>query len=113
MVDILGGCERILKTPVPLVYTIALKTLFVVYFVVSPLGMVDGLSWYTGLVLAFISVIFLSIDEVGAEIEEPFGHDPNDLPLDFICDTIKRNIEDLIQYAPHSQQVIDLPKKAA
>ncbi len=113
MVDILGGCERILKTPVPLIYTIALKTLLIVYFLVTPFGLVGGLGWSTGFVLAFISLIFFSIDEVGAEIEEPFGHDPNDLPLDFICDTINRNVEDLIQYAPSSRQVINLPKKAA
>jgi putative membrane protein len=118
MVDILGGCERILKTPVPLIYTIALKALLVAYFLVSPFGLVGGLGWGTGLVLAFISLIFFSIDEVGAEIEEPFGHDPNDLPLDFICDTINRNVEDLIQQASNlqSKQIINLPnlpKKAA
>lgn len=111
MVDILGGCERILKTPVPLVYTIVLKTLMIVYFLVSPLGMVGGLGWGTGIAIAFISFIYLSINEVGAEIEEPFGHDPNDLPLDFICDTIKGNVEDLIQEASntHPPKVINLP----
>lgn len=115
MVDILGGCERILKTPVPLVYTIVLKFLMIVYFLMSPLGLVQGLGLTTGLVTAFVSFIYLSINEVGAEIEEPFGHDPNDLPLDFICDTINRNVEDLIKYAGDTQprQVINLPKKAA
>lgn len=115
MVDVLGDCERILKTPVPLVYTIVLKTVTIAYFLISPLGMVGGLGWLTGLVTAFVSFIYLSISEVGAEIEEPFGHDPNDLPLDFICDTIERNVEDLIQQASSSQprQVINLPKKAA
>ncbi|VEP14943.1 conserved membrane hypothetical protein [Hyella patelloides LEGE 07179] len=110
MVDILGGCERILKTPVPLVYTIALKTLLIAYFVVSPLGLVAGLGWATGLVSGFISFIYLSIDEVGAEIEEPFGHDPNDLPLDFICTAIEGNVEDLIQNAPDSTKIINLPR---
>ena len=115
MVDIVEGCERILKTPVPLVSNIVLKTVMIVYFGMSPLGMVGGLDWRTGLVLAFLSFIYLFISEVGAEIEEPFGHDPNDLPLDFICDTIKHNVEDLIEQASSSQptQTINLPKKAA
>jgi ion channel-forming bestrophin family protein len=116
MVDILGGCERILKTPVPLVYTIALKALLLVYFAVSPIGLVGGLGWGTSLVTGFIGFIYLSIDEVGAEIEEPFGHDPNDLPLDFICDTIEGNVEDLIQHSPDSSKIINLPninKRAA
>ena len=115
MVNILEGCECILKTPVPLVFTIVLKTVMIVYFGMSPLGMVGGLGWGTGLVLAFLSFIYLSISEIGAEIEEPFGHDPNDLPLDLICDTIKHNVEALIQQVSSSQptQIINLPKKAA
>ena len=104
MVDILGGCERILKTPVPLIYTITLKTLFISYFLIVPLGLVESLGWETGPAMAFISLMFLTINEVGSEIEEPFGRDPNDLPLDFICSTIQRNVEDLIYHAPSSRQ---------
>jgi putative membrane protein len=40
------------------------------------------------------------IEEIGIEIENPFGHDANDLPLDAICATMKRDIEDLISLAP-------------
>jgi ion channel-forming bestrophin family protein len=95
MVDILGGCERILKTPVPLVYTITLKMLLMMYFLLLPWELVTGLSWWTGPILAFLSCILLGIDEIGAEIEEPFGHDPNDLPLDVICQTMLRNMNDI------------------
>jgi ion channel-forming bestrophin family protein len=95
MVDLLGGCERILKTPVPLVYTITLKMLLTIYFLLLPWELVTGLTWWTGPIIAFLSCILLGIDEIGAEIEEPFGHDPNDLPLDSICKTMLRNIEDI------------------
>ncbi|NMG08744.1 bestrophin family ion channel [Brasilonema sp. UFV-L1] len=95
MVNLLGGCERILKTPVPLVYTITLKMLLTIYFLLLPWELVSGLTWWTGPILAFLSCILLSIDEIGAEIEEPFGEDPNDLPLDAICKTMLRNIDDL------------------
>jgi len=95
MVNLLGGCERILKTPVPLVYIITLKMLLTFYFLLLPWELVTGLTWWTGPVLAFLSTILLGIDEIGAEIEEPFGHDPNDLPLDAICKTMLRNMNDL------------------
>lgn len=107
MVDILGGCERILKTPAPLVYTITLKLLLMIYFIVMPLGIVHELNWWTGLDMAFVSFLLLGLDEIGSEIEEPFGHDPNDLPLDFICKTIVRNVEDLIKESP-----VDLSEEA-
>jgi putative membrane protein len=38
----------------------------------------------------------LGIEEIGIQIEDPFGHDANDLPLDRICNNMMRNIEDLI-----------------
>jgi ion channel-forming bestrophin family protein len=113
LVDILGGCERILKTPVPIGYTMTLKLLLVAYFIIVPLELVDSLHWWVGPSTAFISLIFLSIHEVSSEIEEPFGHDPNDLPLDFICETIKRNVEDLIEHAPSSRHVVEWPRASS
>ena len=107
LVDILGGCERILKTPMPLAYAIKLKQLLLIYCILLPFELVAGLGWWTGPILAFISLILLGIEEVGAEIEEPFGHDPNDLPLDVICATMLRNIEDLIKFAPCTRSFVD------
>jgi ion channel-forming bestrophin family protein len=113
MVDILGGCERILKTPVPLIYTMTLKTLLLTYFLLLPWELVSGLTWWTGPILAFIGFVLLGIDEIGAEIEEPFGHDPNDLPLDAICNTMLRNIDDLLNNAPSNLRLPERPRKIA
>lgn len=109
LVDILGACERILKTPVPLIYTIFLKTLLLFYLLLLPWEIVDGLTWWTGPIMAFITIILLGIDEIGAEIEEPFGTDPNDLPLNVICNTMLRNVEELIANAPSSALSCQIP----
>jgi len=96
LVDSLGSCERILKTPIPLAYAIHLKQLLLVYCLLLPFQLVKELEWLTGLTVALVSFTLLGIEEIGLEIENPFGHDPNDLPLDAICNTMSRNIEDLI-----------------
>jgi len=36
--------------------------------------------------------VFFGIEEIGVEIEDPLGHDDNDLPLGDICETIHRNV---------------------
>jgi len=100
MVDTLGGCERILKTPMPLAYAVHLKQLLLLYCFSLPFQMVANLGWWTGLVTTLISFTLLGIEEIGVEIENPFGHDPNDLPLDAICATMLRNIENLIALSP-------------
>ena len=104
MVDCLGGCERILRTPIPLAYAIHLKQLLLLYCLSLPFQMVQSLGWWTGAIVALISFTLFGIEEIGIEIENPFGHDPNDLPLDTICTTMLRNIEDLITLTPSSEQ---------
>lgn len=112
MVDMLGGCERILKTPMPLAYAIHLKQLLLLYCLSLPFQMVGNLGWYTGLIVALISFTLFGIEEIGIEIENPFGRDPNDLPLDAICSTMLRNIEDLITLSPHTENLQDAESSA-
>lgn len=100
LVDCLGGCERILKTPIPLAYAIHLKQLLLIYCLSLPWQMVENFGWFTGLIVVIISFTLLGIEEIGLEIENPFGYDTNDLPLDTICANMRRNIEDLISLAP-------------
>ncbi|MDX2098032.1 MAG: bestrophin family ion channel [Leptolyngbyaceae cyanobacterium bins.59] len=107
LVDNLGGCERILRTPMPLAYAIHLKQLLLLYCLLLPFQMVGELGWWTGPVVALISFTLFGIEAIGIEIENPFGHDPNDLPLDAICATMLRNIEDLISLSPSSRAYVD------
>ena len=37
----------------------------------------------------------VGIELIGEEIENPFGLDPNDLPIDAIADRIKDNVNEL------------------
>ncbi len=103
LVEALSGCERILKTPMPLAYSIHLKQLLLLYCLSLPFQMVGNLGGWTPAVVMLISFTLFGIEEIGIEIENPFGHDPNDLPLDTICATMIRNIEDLITVTPSLQ----------
>jgi ion channel-forming bestrophin family protein len=101
LVDMLGACERILRTPMPMAYAIHLKQLLLLYCLLLPFQVVDELQWWTAPAVALVSFTLFGIEAIGVEIENPFGTDPNDLPLDAICDTIQRNIDDLISIEPH------------
>jgi ion channel-forming bestrophin family protein len=101
LVDNLGICERILRTPMPLAYAIHLKQLLLLYCLLLPFQMVSSLGWWTGLITALVSFTLFGIEAIGLEIENPFGYDANDLPLDTICQTMKRNIDDLISLTPN------------
>lgn len=102
LVDVLGGSERILKTPIPLAYAIHLRQLLLLYCCILPFLVVDTWGIWTGLVTGIVSFTVFGIEEIGVEIENPFGHDPNDLPLDAICQTITQNMDEVLTTPPWS-----------
>ena len=102
LIYVLGSCERILKTPIPLAYTIHLKQLLMLYCLALPFQMVDAFQWWTAFIVGLISFTVFGIEAIGIEIENPFGYDPNDLPLDDICRIMHHNIEDLITLTPNN-----------
>lgn len=96
MVNHLGACERVIKTPVPLAYALHLRQLVLIYCFTLPFQLVGAFFWLTGPIVALISFALLGLEEINSEMENPFGYDDNDLPLDLNCDIMLHNIEDLI-----------------
>jgi ion channel-forming bestrophin family protein len=96
LVEALVGCERIKRTPMPLAYAIYLKRLLLIYCVVLPFQLVQNLDWWTGPIVALISFILIAIEEIANQIQDPFGNDANDLPVDEICNVLVKNMEDLV-----------------
>ncbi len=92
MTDIQGGCERIKSTPIPGSYTILIHRIVVVYTFALPFGIVDTVGYYTPLVVLLIGYAFFGLDAVGDEIEDPFGHEDNDLPLSALSRMIEVNL---------------------
>jgi ion channel-forming bestrophin family protein len=106
MVDSLGACERILKTPMPMAYAIHLKQLLLIYCLLLPFQLVGEIGFWTGPIVGLVSFTLFGIEEIGIEIENPFGQDHNDLPLDDICNTMTRNMEHLMTLVPSAYEDI-------
>jgi len=94
--DICGACERIKNTPIPYSYSAFIKKFIFFYVMSLPFGYVFQLGYYVIPVVMFIFYVLASLELIAEEIEDPFGTDSNDLPLDKISENIKRNVEELI-----------------
>jgi putative membrane protein len=97
LMDSLGGCERIRRTPVPFAYAHHIKLFVVLFCYSAPFAMVESMEWYTGLAAAILAFALFGIDEIGVEIEDPFGYDPNDLPIDRISATIQQSTAEILE----------------
>ncbi|KAL6718779.1 hypothetical protein ACLMJK_003013 [Lecanora helva] len=100
MSEVLAGCERVLSTPLPVAYSIAISQITWVYVLALPFQLWKDLQWITipGTVVG--AYIILGIAAIGRQIEDPFGHDTNDLPLERFCNQIKTEIDIISSKAP-------------
>lgn len=96
LIDYIGACERIHATPIPFAYAVHLRRAILVYCLTLPLALVGKWGWTTVSATLCISYVLFGIEEIGVEIEDPFGVDENDLPLDSICTKIEATLRDLL-----------------
>ncbi|KAI5465385.1 Bestrophin, RFP-TM, chloride channel-domain-containing protein [Mariannaea sp. PMI_226] len=93
MNDVMVGCDRVLNTPLPIAYTIAISQITFVYVILLPFQLVGKLEWLAIPATIAAAYIIFGLLFVGQEIENPFGFDVNDLPLDTFCDQIAHDLD--------------------
>lgn len=94
--DICGACERIKNTPIPFSYSAFIKKFIFIYVITLPLGFAYNLGHFAIPVTTFIFYVLASLELIAEEIEDPFGTDTNDLPMQKMAANIKRNVEDIL-----------------
>lgn len=96
LTEVQGSCERIKSTPVPYSYTVLVHRIVAVYCMALPFGLAETIGWATPLVVLGVSYAFFGLDSIGDEVEQPFGTDVNDLPLEAISVAIESNLRERI-----------------
>lgn len=96
LTEICGGCERIKRTPIPYSYSAFIKKFITIYVITLPIGWVFNLGYYVIPVVPFILYVLASLELIAEEIENPFGQDDNDLPVDEICNNIEKHVEEIL-----------------
>lgn len=94
--DICGACERIKNTPIPYSYSTFIKKFVAVYVLTLPLGFVFSLGYLAIPLVMFIFYVLASLELIAEEIEDPFGSDVNDLPMEKLAENISSNVEDIL-----------------
>lgn len=92
---VLAGCERIASTPVPFAYTLILHRTVYLFCIMLPFALVSDLHYMTPFVSVLISYTFIALDTLAEELEEPFGLENNDLPLDAICNGLEIDLRQM------------------
>ncbi len=95
LIDHIGACERILKTPLPRVVSIKIRRFILMFLLTLPFALLHrvGDYWLVPFITMLVAYPLLSLDQIGVELENPFStSNLSHLPLDEFSATIERNL---------------------
>ncbi|MBP3943575.1 hypothetical protein J5U18_08380 [Sphingobacteriaceae bacterium WQ 2009] len=97
MTNVVGACERIKNTPIPLAYSSFIKKFIIVYVATLPIGYVFTMGYLVVAAVPFVFYVLTSLELIAESIEDPFGNDADDLPIDKIADNIDKHVQEIIE----------------
>jgi putative membrane protein len=98
LIDAIGACERIRNTRMPLVLAIKTRRFILLFLLLLPFALLDRAGVLMPLIVALTSYPLFSLDEIGAELQNPFSaRNLSHLPLDGICGNISANVMGLLR----------------
>ncbi|UWZ83448.1 bestrophin family protein [Occallatibacter riparius] len=96
LMDSQGGLERIKNTPMPQQFDFFPRLFVQIYCLLLPVGMVSSLGWYTPLGSTLVGFMFLALEKIGRDLEDPFENCIHDVPMTAIATTIEINLRQML-----------------
>ncbi len=97
IMDVCGACERIKTSEMAVSYRAFMRQGIVLNLIVCPWLLATESSIFISLPIILIGSYFLlGLELIAEEIEEPFGVDLDDLPLDTLCGHIRESVTDIL-----------------
>lgn len=100
-----AGCERIVTTPLPFVYSLLVRRTTYLYCWLLPFALIESTNWFAPVFAAIVAYVFFGLQAVTNELELPFRNVQNGLPLDALCRVIEISICEALDRQPPSALV--------
>ncbi|GFH48129.1 hypothetical protein CTEN210_04605 [Chaetoceros tenuissimus] len=100
----IGTSEKIRNQPLPIIYTMHLRFLIILWLIILPIHWVGIFGWYTIILATLADYAIVGMETMACEIEDPFGYDKADIDLDKICLDIVSRTQEIYKRAVHSDR---------
>jgi putative membrane protein len=96
-----GGCERIKNTPLLRQYDYFTRVFLYTFMLLLPFALIGDfvrleMAWLMVPVSVVISFVFAIIGKVGEVNEDPFENRITDVPMTAMCNTIERDLREML-----------------
>ena len=82
-------------------FVVHMRAFMLIWIIPLPLVLAKSLGWATILVSVLVTVPVLGIEDMTVEIENPFGYDFNDLPLDVFSEDVTKDVREVLERSQH------------
>jgi ion channel-forming bestrophin family protein len=100
LIDHVGACERIRKTPLPLVYAIKVRRAIALFLLSLPFALLHKMDteWLVPFITLLVAYPLLALDQIGVELQNPFPEtNVSHLPLGELSAMIEQNLLALLR----------------
>lgn len=101
LTDAMGKGERIKNTVFPRNYSHLIHCLIYVFTTLLPFGLIELSIGFEILLTVLLPVIFIMFEKTAIIMQDPFENIPTDTPMTTICNTIEKNINEMIGETNH------------
>lgn len=109
LIDHIGVCERIMKTPLAMVFAIKARRFILLFMITLPIALLHKFAEAEPLLVTIITMLVaypvLGLDQIGVELQQPFFKGSlSHLPLDDICATIEGDLLAMLDQGPPEEE---------
>lgn len=98
LMDICGACERIKKSPIAVSYRAFMRQGIMLNLFILPWYAAQEFPLELSLAMNMVAAYFLvGLELIAEDIEDPFGYEGDDLPLDNICSDLRKSISTILE----------------
>ena len=99
LVTAFGGLHKVNTMVLPFPYAQLLRWSLLLFTFTLPFVLATELEWWGPILSMGVACTLYGLDEIGAELEQPFGVDPNDFPLLRMGDALASDLDALLRTA--------------
>jgi putative membrane protein len=97
LVSAYGSMETIHLTPLPVALLIHMRQVLALFGCVLPFALVGEMGWWSILLVGFVMFTLYGIEAIGAQLEDPFGYDKNDIKVDAIVEDLRVEVTVMLE----------------
>jgi putative membrane protein len=107
LLDHAGGCERILKTPIPTVYSITIRRFVAFYLLALPFALAPVTGLFSSAYAMAIAYPILMLEQIGAELQNPFvTRSISHIDIERLCLDIEKTVLDFRPFVTDARRTL-------